>query len=145
MFQELHEPLVANVVKETSNVRIDDPVYLPLRDPYKQCIQGVMWTASWTKSITEPEEVFFIDTFQDHSRRLLDDFVLQRSDPKRSHFAIRFRDVRPLGGLGPVRSAMNLSVQISDPTFKIFRVITPRLAIDSRRRLLLQIEETCAQ
>jgi len=46
----------------------------------------------------------------------------------------------------PVRSAMSLSVQIFDPFFKIiFRVVTPCLAIDSWRGLLLQVEETCAQ
>ena len=136
---------MTDVVKETSNVRIDDPVYLSLRDPYKQSIQGLMWTASRTKSITEPKEVLFIYTFQDRSRRLLDDLVFQRSDSQRSHFAIRFRDVRPLGGLGPVCSAMNLSVQTFDPPFKILRVVTPCLAINSWRGLLLQIEETCPQ
>ena len=88
---------MTDVVKETSNVRIDDPVYLSRRDPYKQCIQGLMWTTLRTKSIAEPEEVFFIDTFQDRARRLLDDLVFQRSDSQRAHFTIQFRDVRPLG------------------------------------------------
>ena len=64
---------------------------------------------------------------------LLDDLVLQSGDSQRSHLAIRLRDVGPLGRLGPVGSAMDSSVQIVDPPFKIHRVVAPRLAVDSRR------------
>ena len=40
---------------------------------------------------------------------------------------------------------MDSSVQIVDPPFEIHRVVTPRLAVDSRCGLLLQVEEARSQ
>ena len=40
---------------------------------------------------------------------------------------------------------MDSSVQIVDPPLEIRLVVTPRLAVDARRGLLLQIEETRPQ
>ena len=145
MLQKLHQPLVADVVEEAANVRIDDPVHFPLRDAHVQGVQGSVTASSRTKAVTEPQKVLFVDAFQNRARRLLDDLVLQGGDSQRTHPAVRLGDVGPLGRLGPVRSAMDSSVQIVDPPFEVVRVVTPRLAIDARCRLLLQFEEARPQ
>jgi hypothetical protein len=136
---------VADVVKEASDVRIDYPVHFPLRDSYVERIQGPVLAPSRTKTVTETQEVLFVDAFQNRARRLWDNFVFPSGDAQRAKLAIRFRDVSPLRGLSPVRTAMDSSVQIVDPPFHIHLVIMPRLAIDSRRGVLLQIEETRLQ
>src|SRR3972149_10375472 len=145
MLQELHQPCVADVVEEAANIRINDPVHLAFRDPYKQGVQGSVTATSRTEAVTEPQKVLLVDTFQDRACRLLDDLVLQGGDPQRPQLAIRFRDVGPFGRLGPVSSAMDSSVEIVDPPFKILRVVTPRLTVDPRRGLLLQVEEAGSQ
>ena len=101
--------------------------------------------SSGTKTVAEPQKVLFVDAFQHHSRRLLDNFVLQGRDAQRPQFAIPFGNVRPLRGLGPVGTAKDPAVQIVDPTFKSCRVILPRLFIHSGGRVFLQIEETGTQ
>jgi hypothetical protein len=75
----------------------------------------------------------------------LDNLILQSRDSQQSYPAIRLWDVHPLGRLGPVRSAMNSSMQIVDPLFKLHRVVTPRFTIDSRRNSLLQFQEAGSQ
>jgi hypothetical protein len=99
----------------------------------------------WAKTVTKAFEVFFVDTFQDGTSCLLDDFVFQSSDPKRSIPAVGLGNVSPLGWLRPVRSAMDSSMKIDDPLFEILRVITPRLTIDSWGCLLLEIEEAAPE
>ena len=104
-----------------------------------------MLASSRTKTVTEPQKVLFVDTFQNRARRLLDDLVLQGGNSQRTHPAVRLGNVGPLGRLGPVCSAVYSSVQIVDPPFEVHRVVTPCLAIDARRRLLLQFEEARSQ
>ena len=94
-----------------------------------------MLASSETKTVAEPQKVL-LAALQHRARRLLDDLVLQGGDPQRPQLAIRFRDVGPLERLGPVCSAMDSIGEIVDPTFKVLRVITPRLTVDSRRGLL---------
>src|SRR5690606_27898399 len=93
----------------------------------------------------KPEEVLLVDAFQHRPGRLLDDFVLQGGESQRTHPAVRLRDVAPPGRLGPVGPAMDSTMQIVDPPFKVLRVVAPRLVVDSRCGLLLQVEETCSQ
>lgn len=133
------------MIEETSNIRIDNPVHLPLRDADVQGVQGLVLASSRTKAIAEPEKILFVDAFQNRARRLLDNLVLQSGDTQRAELALPFWDVSPLRGLGSVGTPMDSSVQIVDPPFKLHLVIMPRLAIDSWRGLLLQVEETRPQ
>src|SRR5690606_13357810 len=103
---------MADVVEETSDVRIDDPVHLALGNAYIQGIQGLMLAPSGTEAVAKPEEVLLVDAFQHRPGRLLDDFVLQGGDSQRTHPAVRLRDVAPLGRLGPVGPAIDSTMQI---------------------------------
>ena len=111
MLQKLHQPFVADVVKEAPDVRIDDPVHFPLRDAHVQGVQGPVPASSRTKAVTEPQKVLFVDAFQDRPHRLLDNLVFQCRDPQRSHPAVKLGDAGPLGRLGPVCSAVDSSVR----------------------------------
>jgi hypothetical protein len=48
-------------IKESSDIRIKHPVYLPLRDPDPDRIQGLMRVSVWSKSAPETEQSLFID------------------------------------------------------------------------------------
>jgi hypothetical protein len=76
MLHKLHQPLVADVVVEASNIRINDPVHLALADTDKQGVQGLVTASSATIAVTEPHKVLLVDTFQHRARCLLDDLVL---------------------------------------------------------------------
>src|SRR5262245_55631990 len=133
MLHKLHQPLVTDVVKEASNVRIDDPVHLAPANTHKQGIQGLMTPTSRTIAVTEPQKVLFIDTFQYRAHCLLNDLVLQGSHSQRPPPALWLGDVAPLGRLGSVCSAMDSPVQIIDPPLETLRVVSPCLTVDSWR------------
>jgi hypothetical protein len=77
VFQKLPPPLVTDGVKETPNVRINEPVHFALRDTDKPSVQSLVTAASGTKAVTEPQKVVLVATFQNRARCLLDNFVLQ--------------------------------------------------------------------
>jgi hypothetical protein len=104
-----------------------------------------MTASLWAKTVTKAFEVFFVDTFQDGARGLLDDFVLQSCNAKWSFPAVRLGNIRPLGRLSPVCSAMDSVMQIVDPVFQVHCVVLPRLAINPRCCLPLKIEEAARQ
>jgi hypothetical protein len=145
MLHKLHQPLVADVVEEASNVRSDDPVHLAPANTHKQGIQGLVTATSRTIAVTEPQKVLFVDTFQYRARCLLNDLVLQGSYSQRPHPALWLGDVAPLGRLGSVCSAMDSPVQIIDPPLETLRVVSPRLTVDSWRGLPLQFEKARSQ
>src|SRR3954464_6899336 len=105
MLQELHQPLVADVVKEAANVRIDNPAHLASLDSHVQSVQSPVLASSGTKTVTEPKEILFIDAFQNRACRLLDKLVFHGGDSQRTQLAVKLSDVRPLGRLGSVCTA----------------------------------------
>src|SRR5262249_42328144 len=75
--EELQQPLVVDGVKETTNVRIEHPVYLPLLQTHPQSIQCVVRITARPKSIAEADKILLIDLFEHGLDGLLDDLVLQ--------------------------------------------------------------------
>lgn len=75
-----------------------------------------MLDTSRTKSIREAKEVLLIDMVEDGDRCVLDDLVLQCSDPERTFPPVGFLDVAPSRWKRPIRSAMQPTVQIGKPT-----------------------------
>src|SRR5277367_3990301 len=96
MLNELHRPLVAHVVKEPPNVRIEHPVHLLPHDAHPERIQRLMLASPRAETIREPHEVLFVNLIEDRRQRLLNDFVLQSSDAQRSLSSIGFRYVGSL-------------------------------------------------
>jgi hypothetical protein len=55
----------------------------------------------------------------------LDDLVLQGCNRERTLSSVRLRDEPTPGGLRPIRSSVDLVVQILDPAIKISLVVLP--------------------
>src|SRR5437899_10829206 len=65
MLDELHGPLVAHVVEEATNVRIEHPVHsLPL-DARRQRVQRLMWASTGTNTVREAHAVDIVDMVED--------------------------------------------------------------------------------
>jgi hypothetical protein len=95
MFQESDQPLLADFVKERSDIGIQYPVHLRALDPNNERIQRIVRAAPRSESVREPKEVFLVDRVEHRNSRPLDDLVLQGGNRERALFAIRLRYVRP--------------------------------------------------
>jgi site-specific DNA recombinase len=81
---ELSRPLVAHVIEEATDVRIEHPVHLlPLQSDHER-IQRLMRTAARTEPVGEALEVDLINLIEDRHHGLLDDFVFQCRDTQRT-------------------------------------------------------------
>jgi hypothetical protein len=84
VLDELKRPLVAHVVEEATDVRIEHPAHLlPLQSDHER-IKRLMGTAARTEPVGEPLEVDLVDLIEDRHRGLLDDFFFQCSDAQRT-------------------------------------------------------------
>src|SRR5713101_2655952 len=97
-----------------------------------------MLAASRPKPIGEPPKVLFITLVEDADHRLLNYFVLQHRDPQRPLLAVGLSNPVSLGGLRPVRSAVNPAVQIDESLLQPGLILLPRHPVYSRRGLPLQ-------
>jgi len=95
VFNETHQPLVTDSVEESRDISIYYPVHLRAGNPDGQSVQRIMLTASWSESVREPEEIFFVDCVQHLHHGALNDLIFQRGDPQRALPPIRFWDVSP--------------------------------------------------
>jgi len=81
---KLDRPLVAHVIEEATDVRIDHPVhFLPLQS-HNQRIERLMGAAARTEPVGEALEVDLINLIEDRHHGLLDDFVFQCRDAQRT-------------------------------------------------------------
>ena len=76
MLEEFKQPLVDDGVEESTDVRIEHPVYFPHREPDPQCIQRVVLTTPGPEAVAETHEVYFVDLFEHGLHGLLNDLVL---------------------------------------------------------------------
>jgi hypothetical protein len=77
MPEELHGPLVAHVVKEPANVRIEHPVHSLPQKSHIQRVQRLMRVSSRTESVRKAFEVDLIYLVENRHHSLLNDLVLQ--------------------------------------------------------------------
>jgi site-specific DNA recombinase len=80
MLDELHRPLVAHVVKEPANVRIEHPIHSLPDQSHIQRVQRLMRVPSRTESVRKAFEVDLIYLIEDRHHSLLNNLVLQRCD-----------------------------------------------------------------
>src|SRR5258705_10100373 len=121
MLDELHGPLVAHVVKEATNIRIEHPVHpLPL-DAHSQCVERLMRAAPGPETVRKASEVDLINLIED---RTLPPVNLRYIDSSRRSC--------------PIRSTVHPAVKIGQPTFQPGFILLPRHPIYSGRCLPLQ-------
>lgn len=141
MLDELHDPLVAHVVKEATKVRIEYPVHpLPL-DAHSQCVERLMQAATGSKSVREAFEVDLINLIENRHHSLLNDFVLQRCDAQRALPPVGLRYIDSSRRSCPIRSMVYPAVKIRKPTFQPGFILLPHHPIYSGRCLPLQCEK----
>jgi hypothetical protein len=70
----------------------------------------------------------------------LDDFIFQRSNPKRPFSPILFLNELTPRGQRPIGAAMNASMQIHKLGFQVLPILAPRGAIHSWSRISLELE-----
>ena len=142
MLDKLQQPFVLDGVEETTNVRVEHPAYLPLRQTHPQRVQCVVRIAARPKPVTEADKVFLVNLFEHGLDCLLNDFVLQGRNPQGTLPPIRLRYPCPLGRLCPVGPAVNAVVQIMEAIHQtVAPVLVPGHAIHSRTCLPLQFVE----
>jgi hypothetical protein len=83
MFDEAHQPRLADLVEKGLDVAIEHPVDAPPADPERERIQRLVLIALRSEPVAEPQELRLIDRRQDCHHRRLDDLVLQGSDAER--------------------------------------------------------------
>jgi hypothetical protein len=98
-----------------------------------------MLAATWSKAITETEEVFFVDALKNGANRVLDDFILQRCDSQWSFATIRLRNVHPTRRLRSKGSAVNSTMKIGNPISEVSLVFMPSHLINADSRFLLEL------
>jgi hypothetical protein len=145
MVDELHGPLVAHVVKEATNVRIEHPVHpLPL-DAHSQCVERLMRAATGSKSIRKAFEVDLINLVENRHHSLMNYFVLQCCDAQRALPPIGLRYIDSPRRPCPIRSTAHPAMKIRQPTFQPGFILLPRHSIYSGRCLPLQCVEAVPQ
>src|ERR1700693_1349432 len=125
MLDELHHPLVAQMIKESTNVRIEYPVHSLPFDAHVQRIKCLMRTASRAKPIRKAPKVHLVYLVENGDHRLLDNLVLQRRDAQRPWPAIGLRYVHSSRGLGPIRSTVNSVMEFGEPIPQNLLILLP--------------------
>src|SRR5271169_5357419 len=141
MFQEADQPLLADFVKERSDVGVQYPVHLRALDPDNERIQRVMRAAPGSESVREPEEVFLVDRVEHRNSRPLDDLVFQSGNRERALPAVSFGNVDPPRRQCPICSPMDASMQVLEVALEILLVTSPGQAIYTRCGVFLKFEE----
>jgi hypothetical protein len=139
--QELDQPFLADLVEERSDVGVEYVVHLRATDANHQGVQRIMLAALGSESIREPEEVLLVDRIQHGDRCPLDDLVFKGRDRKRALPPIRLRYIPPPRRQCPIRSPLDPSVQVLDPTIEVRLIVLPCQPIDARGCLSPEGEE----
>jgi hypothetical protein len=81
MLDELQEPIVSNFIEKAPNVGVKNPIHFLPHDSNPERIQRIMLASPGSEAIREPQKVLFVNLIQDCHHCVLDNLVLQRSDP----------------------------------------------------------------
>src|SRR6202048_2738555 len=134
MFDEAHQPRLADLVEKGLDVAIEHPVDTPPADPERERIQRLVLIALRSEPVAEPQELRLIDRRQDCHHRRLDDLVLQGSDAERPLPAIWLRNISPTRWQRSIRSC--LDAFLSFEKVKRAREATPQSAREGSPQLL---------
>jgi hypothetical protein len=147
VLDKLHQPPLIESVIKLPDVGIEHPAHLPRTDPYRQRVQGLMWTTTGPEPIRESQEVLFVDRVQHLDGGTLDDFIFQSGNaerPKLTRFS-HLRDVNPAYRSCSVCSSLESMGEILEVRLKVLTVVLPRLSVYACCRVLLNRKERCPQ
>jgi hypothetical protein len=122
MLDELHEPRVLQRIEEAAQIRIEHPVHFLRRDPDRQRIQRLVWTAFGPKAVREAEEVLLVDRIQHLDHGALDDLVLQHGHSQRALPSV-FRYERSTHRSCSVRASLEPQRQILKIALQVLSVV----------------------
>ena len=101
-----------------------------------------MGTPSWPETVGEAQEVDLVYGIEDFHDRPLKDFILQGSNAQGALPAVRFGDVYPPRGFGPVGSPVHPRQKILKISLQAFGVGFPVNPIHPSGRLPFQPVES---
>ena len=121
MFNESHQPLVADVIEESLDVGVQYPVHRPVLDASRERVQRVVLSPSRAEPIGEAEEVRFVDGIEHLHHRALDNppiksgasLIFQRGDAERALPSVRFQDVGTKARLCPIGTPVDASLKVA--------------------------------
>lgn len=141
VLDEPHQPLVIDGIKETTNVCIQHPVHLLLRDPNRQRCQRIVLTSPLAQPVGEAEKIDLVDGIENLGGRPLDNLVLDSGYADEPLPPILLRDSHPSDWSCSVRSATQSSGEVLEVSLKVLRVLLPRYLIDPWCGFPLETEE----
>ena len=100
---------MSNFIEKAPNVSIENPVHFLPGDSHPERIQRIVRASPRSEPIREPKKILFVNLIEDRHHCMLDDLVLQRSDPQRTLSSIR------LGNVGSLLAALRLHAHDSGP------------------------------
>src|SRR5450759_2182058 len=125
VLDKFHDPFLAHLVKEPSDVRIEYPVHSPPVEPNTERIQRLVRVSTGPEPIRKATKIRLIYFIEDGRHCLLNNFVLQGGDSQRALPPVCFRYVDPSRRLSPVRSTMYAAVQIGEPILQSRLILLP--------------------
>ena len=70
-----------NFIEKAPDVCVKHPAHFLPHESYPERVQRIMLASPWSEPIGEPQKVLFINRIEDRHHCVLDDLILQRSDP----------------------------------------------------------------
>ena len=104
-----------------------------------------MLAAPRAEPIRKAQKVFLVDLIEDGDYALLDNLVFHGRDPQWTLSSICFRDKHSSRGQRSVRSPMNPTVKIDEPTLQAGFILLPGNSVHSGRGFPLQRVEAVPQ
>ena len=95
---------MSNFIEKAPNVGIENPVHFLPGDSHPERIQRIVRASPRSEPIREPKKILFVNLIEDCHHCVLDDLVLQRSDPQRTLSSIRLGNVGSLRRLRSIRA-----------------------------------------
>ena len=135
---KLPQPFVVDGVKEATNVRVEHPVHVSPTTSDRERVKRLMLITPGPETVGEAKKILLVNGVQNFDDRPLDNFVLQRGDPKRPLSTAGLRNEHPPRGLGSIRTSMHSAMQIFEICLQALLVLLPCYTIRTRRRSTLQ-------
>ncbi len=136
--QELHHPVVTDLIEEALNVRFDHETDRTELDRIVDRPQRLMGAASRPKAVRTIAEVSLVDRLQDAGNSLLDDLVLDRRQAQRTCLRIVLRDVHPFDRQRFVPLGLEAFHQIDQVGVQVLAVRMPARLVDTTSLLLAE-------
>ena len=131
--------------KDSTHICIHDPADALLHAPLTELVQCVMGTPTWPNAVGAVVKVLFVDRFQQHHYRALDNLVLERGLADRAPAPVVLLDPDPLYGRRLVASTAQTLAQVAQVVVEVLGIHVGRHPINARRTRLARVTVGLAQ